>query len=224
VVRYAVLVIGLIAVLRHLGVETTSIIAVLGAASLAVGLALQGALSNVAAGVMLLLLRPYQVGDVVAIAGKQGTVRRLDLFNTEIRDGDNLKILVPNSKAFGDVITNYTELENRRIELVFGIGYDDDVDKAMTVAKACAAEDERIFKEPAPWTAMTELASSTVNITLRCWTGVNGYWDTRYALLKRVKDAFDREGISLPFPTTVSIPAPPSTDPGGPPPAQGQHG
>lgn len=209
-VRYVVVVIGVIAVLRRLGVETTSIIAVLGAASLAIGLALQGALTNVAAGVMILLFRPYRVGDQVLIAGKTGTVRRLDLFNTEIRAFDNLKIVVPNGKAFGDVVVNYTAIGRRRIEITVGVGYDDDLDKALATAIACAAADPRILKDPAPWAKVTELAPSTVNITLRCWTSPNGFWDVRYDLLKTVKETFDKEGISLPFPTQVSLNAPAS--------------
>jgi small conductance mechanosensitive channel len=200
VTRYAVMIIGFIAVLRRLGVETASIIAVLGAASLAVGLALQGALTNVAAGVMLLLLRPYQVGDVITVAGKTGTVARLDLFNTEMRDGDNLKIMIPNSKAFGDVIVNYTDLDRRRAELTFGIGYDDDIGKAIELALDCCAQDPRILKDPAPWADVTELQASTVGVTVRAWASRTDYWNMRYALIRRIKETFDREGVSLPFP------------------------
>ena len=206
--RYAVVIIGVIAVLRRLGVETTSIITVLGAASLAIGLALQGALTNVAAGVMILLFRPYRVGDQVTIAGKTGTVRHFDLFNTQISDNNNLKVVVPNGKAFGDVVVNYTDIGKRRIEIVLGIGYDDDMGKALDVALCCAAAEARVFKDPAPWAKVTELAASTVNITLRCWTKPDGFWDTQYDLLRRLKENFDAEGISFPFPTQVSVEGP----------------
>ena len=218
-VRYAVVIVGLVAILRRLGVETTSIITVLGAASLAIGLALQGALSNVAAGVMILIFRPYRVGDFVRIAGSQGTVKRLDLFNTEVADVDGLKVVVPNGKAFGDVVTNYTDIPRRRIELHFGVGYEDDLEHAAEVAKSVAAADDRVLPDPAPWAKPTELAASTVTLTLRCWTHVDGYWDTRFDVLRAVKLAFDREGISLPYPIQVTVPAP---DPAGAGPAAAQ--
>ena len=208
--RYAVVIIGVIAVLRRLGVETTSIITVLGAASLAIGLALQGALTNVAAGVMILLFRPYRVGDQVTIAGKTGTVRHFDLFNTEINDAANLKIVVPNGKAFGDVVVNYTHIGRRRIEIVLGIGYDDDIGKAIAVALRCAAEEPRVMKDPAPWAKLTDLAPSSVNITLRCWTTPDtpGFTDTQCDLLRKLKESFDAEGISFPFPTQINVERP----------------
>ena len=203
--RYVVVIIGVIAVLRRLGVETTSIITVLGAASLAVGLALQGTLSNVAAGVMVLIFRPYRVGDQVLIAGKTGTVTHFDLFNTEIHDFDFVKIVIPNGKAFGDVVVNYTDIPRRRIELVFGIGYEDDIGQAIDVALDCARADKRILADPEPWAKATELAASTVSITLRCWTSPKGYQDTRFDLLRRVKEAYDAAGISLPYPTQMTL-------------------
>lgn len=207
-VRYGVIIVGIVAILRRLGVETTSIITMLGAASLAIGLALQGALSNVAAGVMVLFFRPYRVGDFVLIAGRSGTVKRLDLFNTEITDVDGLKIVVPNGKAFGDVVTNYTDIPRRRIELQFGIGYDDDLERAAEVARRTAAADARILPEPAPWAKPTALNDSTITLTLRCWTQVEGYWDTRFDVLRAVKTEFDRAGVSLPYPIQVQVPAP----------------
>jgi small conductance mechanosensitive channel len=208
VTRYGVIVIGVVAILRRLGVETTSIITVLGAASLAVGLALQGALSNVAAGVMILLFRPYRVGDFVLIAGKQGTVKRFDLFNTEIADPDGLKVVVPNGKAFGDVVVNYTDIPQRRIELDFGVGYETDLDHAAEVAVRAAAANAHVLAEPKPWSKPSDLKDSTITLKLRCWTHVDGYWDTRFDVLKAVKQAFDAEGISLPYPIQVSVPAP----------------
>jgi len=203
--RYAVVILGLIAMLRRLGVETASIITVLGAASLAVGLALQGALTNVAAGVMLLVLRPYQVGDTVTIAGKTGTVERLDLFNSELRDGDNLKILVPNSKSFGDVIVNMSDMKTRRMELSFGIGYEDDIGEAIAALLKCCDDDPRILTDPAPWANVTDLGASAVALTLRAWANRDVYWEARYAMLRRVKETFQAARIDMPYPTQVSI-------------------
>ena len=208
IVRYAVVVLGVVAILRRLGVETTSIITVLGAASLAIGLALQGALSNVAAGVMILLFRPYRVGDFVLIAGKQGTVKYFDLFNTHLSDPDGLKVVVPNGKAFGDVAVNYTDIPRRRIELDFGVGYETDLDHASEVALRAAAANDHVLPDPAPWAKPSDLKDSTVTLKLRCWTRVEGYWDTRFDVLKAVKLAFDAEGINMPYPIQVSVPAP----------------
>jgi len=204
-VRYAVITIGVIAILHRLGFETTSIITVLGAASLAVGLALQGALSNVAAGVMILIFRPYRVGDMVTMAGKTGTVRRLDLFNTELSDNDGLKVVVPNGKGFGDVITNYTDIPNRRMQLMFGIDYDDSIEQAIEVVLDVANADPRILKEPAPWCMVTELADSHVTLELRAWASLPDYWVTRFDTLRKVKEAFDGAGITMPYPTQTSV-------------------
>jgi small conductance mechanosensitive channel len=203
--RYVVIIIGLIAVLGQLGVKTTSIIAVLGAASLAVGLALQGTLSNVAAGVMLLLFRRYRVGDDVEIAGKRGTVRSLDLFATEMADPDNVRVVVPNSKAFGDLIINYSKPAKRRMELHFGIDYADDIDQALDLLIACAKADERIIDTPAPWSKVTELGDSSVRVTLRAWAMPSVYWNTRYDMIKRVKQAFDVAGLHFPYPHQVGL-------------------
>jgi small conductance mechanosensitive channel len=218
--RYAVVILGLIAMLRRLGVETASIITVLGAASLAVGLALQGTLTNVAAGVMLLMLRPYQVGDTITIAGKTGTVKRLDLFNSELRDGDNLKIVVPNSKSFGDVIVNMSDMKTRRMELNFGIGYDDDIGEALAVLLKCCDDDPRILTDPAPWANVTDLAASAVTLTLRAWASMDDYWDARYAMLRRVKESFQAAGIDMPYPTQVRINKSGDITPSGDPPPE----
>ena len=204
-VRYAVIVVGLIAVLGQVGVQTTSVLAVLGAASLAIGLALQGGLSNVAAGVMLLFLRPYRVGDRVKIAGIEGKVKGLDLFITRINDFDNSAVFIPNSKALGDVIINYTMTENRRIVMDFGIDYDDDVDLALQLLIATAKADKRIVAKPEPWAKVTVLGDSTVTVTLRAWTSPDGYIDTRFDLIKDVKAAFEKAGLSFPYPHQVSV-------------------
>jgi small conductance mechanosensitive channel len=203
--RYMVVIIGLIAVLGQLGVRTTSIIAVLGAASLAIGLALQGTLSNVAAGVMILLFRHYRVNDEVEIAGKRGRVRALDLFSTELNDPENVRVVVPNGKALGDVIVNYSKPAKRRIELRFGVDYSDNLDQAIAVAIACAGEDARILKEPEPWAKVTDLADSSVTVTLRAYAMPSDYWNTRYDLIKRVKEAYDREGLHVPYPHQVGL-------------------
>ena len=212
-VRYGVVIIGLIAVLQQIGVQTTSVLAVLGAASLAIGLALQGGLSNVAAGVMILLLRPYRIGDRVQIAGTVGKVRGLDLFVTRLHDLDNSVVFIPNSKAFGDVIVNYSMPENRRIVMDFGIDYEDDVDLALTLLVDTARADERIVASPAPWAKVTELGESTVTVTLRAWTSPDGYIDTRFDLIKDVKAVFEREGLTFAFPQQVAVETRPWTPP-----------
>ena len=204
-VRYCIVIIGVIAVLQQVGVQTTSILAVLGAASLAIGLALQGGLSNVAAGVMLLFLRPYRIGDRVKVAGIEGKVNGLDLFITRLHDFDNSVVFVPNSKALGDVIVNYTMTDNRRIVMDFGIDYEDDVDLALAVLKATAAADKRIVAKPAPWAKVTALGDSTVTVTLRAWTSPDGYIDTRFDLIKDVKAALEKAGLSFPYPHQVAV-------------------
>lgn len=216
-VRYLVVAIGLVAVLDQLGVKATSVIAVLGAASLAIGLALQGALSNVAAGVMILILRPYRVGDRVEIDGRQGIVRRLDLFVTRISDPDNLNVYIPNGKAFGAIIVNQTQPVARRAQLDFTIDYDDDVDRALELLLACAKADPRVVAKPEPWARLTALQASGVQVTLRAWFSTTDYWDGRFDLIKAVKDAFDAEGITFPYPHQVAVEArrfePPHSEP-----------
>lgn len=204
-VRYVIVLMGGIAILNRLGFQTTSIITVLGAASLAVGLALQGALSNVAAGVMVLMFRPYRVGDYVTIAGKSGTVKRLDLFNTELVDPDGLKIVAPNGKCFGDVMVNYTDIPQRRIQLKVGIDYDDSIDQALDIVEGLAKADPRVLAEPEPWCMVTELADSQVVVELRAWTSVADYWSARYDLLRQIKEAFDAAGITIPYPTQTGV-------------------
>lgn len=169
-VRYIVIVVGLVAVLQQLGVKTTSILAVLGAASLAVGLALQGALSNVAAGVMILALRPYRVGDIIETTGRVGTVRALDLFTTELTTADNLKIVIPNSKVFGDVIVNKSAHERRRVDAVFRIPISVDLANYITALKARAAADPRVMTDVEPAVEITSMAEAWVEGAVRVWT------------------------------------------------------
>ena len=204
-VRYGVITVGVIAILHRLGFETTSIITVLGAASLAVGLALQGALSNVAAGVMILIFRPYRVGDMITISGQMGTVKRLDLFNTVLSDVNGLKVVVPNGKGFSDVIINYTDIPRRRIQLKFGIDYGDPIEKAVETVLSIARADRRVMPDPAPWCMVTELADSQVTLELRCWTSLDDYWTVRFETLRKVKEAFDVAGITIPYPTQASV-------------------
>lgn len=204
-VKYGVIVIGLIAVLQQLGVQATSVIAVLGAASLAVGLALQGTLSNVAAGVMLLLQRPYKIGDKVELNGRQGVVAGIDLFNTRLLDYDGLTLFLPNGKVFGDMIVNISRAGRRRIELVFGIDYEDDVDLALATLLEVAGADSRVMSSPKPWSRVTALADSSVSVTLRCWADPDVWMNTRFDLIKAVKQAFDAKGLSFPYPHQVSL-------------------
>ena len=202
-VKYVIIAIGLIAVLQQLGVQTTSVLAVLGAASLAIGLALQGTLSNVAAGVMILLQRPYRVGDRVELNGRQGVVSGLDLFNTRLLDYDGLTVYLPNGKVFGDMIVNVSQAGRRRIDLIFGIDYEDDLDVALDLLLKVAGEDERVLSSPAPWSKVIALADSSVSVSLRCWTTPDAWMDTRFDLVKRVKEAFEAHGLSFPYPHQV---------------------
>jgi small conductance mechanosensitive channel len=210
-VKYLVIAIGLVAVLQQLGVQATSVIAVLGAASLAIGLALQGALGNVAAGVMLLLLRPYRVGDRVELNGRQGVVQGIDLFNTKLLDYDGLTIHLPNGKVFGDMIVNVSQAGRRRIDLTFGVDYEDDLDLALSILLELAAADPRVLKDPAPWSRVTQIADSAINVTLRCWAQPDDWVDTRFDLVKQVKETFEARGLSFPYPHQVQVDRAPRT-------------
>lgn len=206
VVRVVIIIIGLIAVLQRLGVQTTSIIAVLGAASLAVGLALQGTLSNVAAGVMLLVLRPYRVGDVVDIGGATGSVQRLDLFTTQMSNANNHKIVVPNSKVLGDIITNLSGQKTRRVEINFTVGYGENLSEVRKVLLAVAILHDKVLAEPAPWSGITGLLDSAVQVTLHAWVVPGDWWQTQADLMQAGKEALDEAGIEIPFPHQVAVP------------------
>lgn len=206
VVRVVVIIIGMIAVLQRLGVQTTSIIAVLGAASLAVGLALQGTLSNVAAGVMLLVLRPYRVGETIDVGGAAGTVQRLDLFTTQLSNANNHKIVIPNSKVLSDVIINLTGQRTRRIEIKFTVGYGENLKAARDVLAGVAQAHEKVLDDPAPWTGVTALLDSAVEITLHAWVKVGDWWQTQADLMQGGKEALDAAGIEIPFPHQVEVP------------------
>lgn len=206
VVRVVVIIIGMIAVLQRLGVQTTSIIAVLGAASLAVGLALQGTLSNVASGIMLLVLRPYRVGDVVDVGGMSGTVQRLDLFTTQLSNANNHKIVIPNSKVLSDPLTNITGQHTRRIEINFTVGYGDDLNQARAVLAGVAEVHEKVLHDPVPWTGVTGLLDSAVQVTLHAWVKADDWWQTQADLMQGGKEALDTAGIEIPFPHQVAVP------------------
>lgn len=205
VVRVAVYIVGLVAVLNRLGVQTTSIVAVLGAASLAIGLAMQGALSNVAAGVLLLVLRPYKVGDVIEVAGRTGTVRRLDLFTTELATADNIKVVAPNSKVLGDVVVNFSAHPHRRIELHFDVDYECDIQTVYDLMRQTAAANPKVLPDPAPWAGVTALKDSSVQVTLHAWVNNPDWWETKAALTRTVKEAFDKDGVSIPYPHQVHV-------------------
>ncbi len=198
---YGILLVAVVlAALDSLQVNITSLIAVLGAAGLAVGLALKDSLSNFAAGVMLVIFRPFQVGDYINAGGSSGTVDEIALFKTLLRTPDNQRVIVPNAQIFGDTITNVNVLGTRRLDLVFGIGYDDDMKKAKQLLEQIIADDERVLKDPAPSVTVAELADSSVNFNVRPWCNSGDYWALRSDLLHRVKETFDENGISIPFP------------------------
>jgi len=179
---------------------------VLGAASLAVGLALQGTLSNVAAGVMLLILRPYRVGEVIDVGGVAGSVQRLDLFTTQLSNANNHKIVIPNSKVLSDVVVNLTGQQTRRIEINFTVGYGEDLGAARNVLAGVAGGHEKVLPDPAPWTGVTGLLDSAVQVTLHAWVKVDDWWQTQADLMQGGKEALDAAGIEIPFPHQVAVP------------------
>jgi len=190
----------IIATINQLGVQTTSLLAVVGAAGLAIGLALQGSLSNFASGVMIIAFRPYKVGDFIEAGGVAGTVEEVQIFTTVLKTGDNKKIIVPNSQIMAGTIVNVSANPTRRIDLVAGCGYDDDLDKVRRVLEEIVAADERILDEPAATIALSELADSSVNFVVRPWVNSADYWPTYCALTEQIKRRFDQEGISIPYP------------------------
>ena len=198
--RYMALVLVLIAVLAEFGIQTASILAVLGTAGLAIGLALQGTLSNVAAGFMLLMLRPFKIGDYVDAEGVAGTVEGIGLFTTEFTTFDGVYLVVPNSQIWSRSIVNYSRLPTRRLDVPIGIAYDDDIDKAAGALMALLEGDERVLKDPAPQVLVKELADSSVNLNLRCWAKADDYWDLLFDLNKAAKARVEAAGCSIPFP------------------------
>lgn len=199
-VRYAVIVFTGLAVLSQFGVETTSFIAVLGAAGLAIGLAFQGTLSNIAAGVMLLLFRPFKVGQFIDAAGVAGTVETITLFMTQLNTPDNVHIIIPNAQLWGAAVKNFSHNATRRVDIDVGISYGDDIGKAIQVLKDLASGDSRVNADPAPMVAVTGLGDSAVNLQLRMWCAASDYWPLRFDLTRQVKESLDDAGISIPFP------------------------
>jgi small conductance mechanosensitive channel len=189
-----------ISVAQMVGIETTSFIAILGAAGLAIGLALQGSLSNFAGGVLVLMFRPYKVGDFIDAQGVMGTVAEIQIFNTVIKTGDNKRIIVPNGAISNGIITNFSAEETRRVDFVFGIGYNDDIAKAKATLQRIFAEDDRVFTDPEPLVVVSELADSSVNFTCRVWANAADYWGVFFDTTEKVKLVFDAENISIPYP------------------------
>jgi len=200
IVRYAILVFVLIAVLAQFGVQTASIIALLGVAGLAVGLSLQGTLQNIAAGIMLLFLRPFRIGDYIDAEGLAGTVEEIGLFTTHLRTYQGIYLEVPNGQVWNRSILNYSRVEARRLDIVVGISYDDDIDKAQAALLELMTSDSRANAEPEPQVMVKELADSSVNLNLRCWAAAGDYWSLLFDLNKAAKLRLDAEGISIPFP------------------------
>ncbi len=200
IVNSALLLFIIIAALDQLGVDTTSLIAILGAAGLAVGLALQNSLQNFAAGVMLIIFRPFKTGDFVEAGGTAGVVETITIFSTVMRTGDNREVIVPNGSIYNGTITNYSARDTRRIDMVFGIGYNDDIRKAKQIMQEILDADDRVLADPEPLIAVGELADSSVNFNVRPWVKSDDYWSTRFDLTEKIKLAFDDNGISIPFP------------------------
>jgi small conductance mechanosensitive channel len=200
IVKSLLLLIVIIAALSQLGVDTTSFVALIGAAGLAIGLSLQSSLQNFASGVMLIIFRPFTSDDYVEVAGVEGFVEKITIFTTEIRTTDNKHIIVPNGAIYGGVITNYSAKETRRVDMTFGIGYSDDIKKAKTIMEKILRDDERVLEEPESLVAVSELADSSVNFTVRPWVKTDDYWDVYFDTHEKIKLAFDEAGVSIPFP------------------------
>lgn len=199
-VRTSLMIVVIIAAIGAVGIQTTSFIAIFGAAGLAVGLALQGSLSNFASGVLIILFRPYRVGDYIEAAGIAGSVEQVQILTTVLKTGDNKQIIVPNSQIMDSIITNYSANDTRRIDMVIGVSYNDDLDKVRTTLEALIADEARILEDPATLIAVAELADSSVNFFVRPWVKSGDYSSVKFDLTEAIKKRFDKEGISFPFP------------------------
>jgi small conductance mechanosensitive channel len=199
--RYLVIIVTLLAVLAEFGVQTASLLAVLGTAGLAIGLALQGTLSNVAAGVMLLFLRPFKTGDYIEAGGVSGTVEGITLFTTELATPDNVQIFAPNSDVWSSAIKNYSYKPTRRVEIECGISYDDDISKAMDVMQKVVVEDSRVLPAPEPMIAVKSLGDSSVNVICRVWVKSADFWPFTFDKTREVKEGYDAAGLNIPFPS-----------------------
>ena len=194
------LVFVIMAALGQLGIQTTSFIAIIGAAGLAVGLALQGSLSNFAAGFLMIIFRPFDVGDYIEGAGVSGTVEAIQIFTTQMLTPDNRTVIIPNAALTSGNIINWSAKGTRRVDLVMGIGYGDDIDKAKKIMADILSKDERILEDPAPKVAVVELADSSVNFVVRPWVKVEHYWDVYFDTTEKIKKGFDAQGVTIPFP------------------------
>jgi small conductance mechanosensitive channel len=197
---WALIIFVVIAALGQLGIQTASFVAIVGAAGLAIGLALQGSLANFAAGVLILIFRPFEVGDFVEVAGVSGAVQNIQIFTTELHTPDNKKVIVPNGGVISGNITNYSANNTRRVDLVFGIGYSEDIDVAKTLLQTVLAAEPKVLQDPAPTIGVVELADSSVNLVCRPWVNTADYWDVYFNVTEAVKKALDAGGISIPFP------------------------
>lgn len=196
----ALLAFVIIAALEKLGVRMTSFVVIVGAAGLAIGFALQGSLANFASGVMLIIFKPFKAGDYVEAGGKAGTVEKIQIFNTILNSPDNVRIIIPNGQVTGGNIMNYTANGTRRIDLVVGVSYEDDLKKAQQVIEKIISRDERILKEPVYTVAVSELGDSSVNFVVRPWVNAADYWAVRFDITEKIKLALDKNGISIPYP------------------------
>jgi len=199
-IYYTLLIAVIMAAADQVGIKTTSFLAILGAAGLAVGLALKDSLANFASGVMLILFQPFKVGDAITAAGISGTVIRIDIFNSVIHTWDNQKVIIPNSKITSDIITNINANAIRRIDLRIGIGYDDNVREAKAVLLQLVQDDKRILPDPAPTVAVDEFGDSSLNLVVRPWVRTEEYWNVRFDLMEKIKQAFDEHHITIPYP------------------------
>jgi len=200
--KIALMTFVIIAALGTLGVQTASFVAVIGAAGLAVGFALQGSLANFASGVMLIIFKPFKAGDYVEAGGTAGTIEAVKIFNTHFKTPDNKTVIVPNGHITSGNIVNYSDRETRRVDMVFGIGYGDDIRKAKQILEKILGDDERVLKDPAPTVAVSELGDSSVNFVVRPWVKTADYWSVYFDITEKVKLTFDEQGISIPFPQT----------------------
>jgi small conductance mechanosensitive channel len=199
IARAVLMLFVIIAALDQLNVNTTSLAAILAAAGLAIGLSLQGSLQNFAAGVMLLVFKPFKAGDFIEAGGAMGVVKSISIFTTVMTTGDNKEIIIPNGGIYGGNITNYSAKETRRVDMVVGIGYDSDLKKAKEILKEMLAADERVLKDPSPTVAVAELADSSVNFVVRPWVATADFWAVKFDFTEAIKLRFDAEGISIPF-------------------------
>ena len=197
---WSMMIFVIIAAITQLGIATTSLIAIMGAAGLAIGLALQGSLANFAAGVLIVMFRPYRVGDFVEAAGIAGVVVQVQILTTVLKTGDNKQIVVPNAQIMGSIITNYSANDTRRVDMVVGVSYEDDIDKVRATINELIAADDRVLSEPECLIAVAELADSSVNFNVRPWVKSADYWGVKFDLTEAIKKRFDKEGISFPFP------------------------